>query len=238
MHGPDGFGPTRSGDAVDSQRTLSQVPPGWHPDPLGPAGQMRWWDGRAWSASVQMLSAPESAPVAPRPKRTRRVIGWAALGGFALAVTGTVVAISRGQDVCEVSATGVKFCDEAERRDVEQAQDQIGDQASQFEDDAREQGGDDQVAAGSGVAGAWTGDNGFSYLIEQWGPEAVITEVSPEGLTTATGIGTFDGQVFLFDFQAADGSIGFGELTLSGDTLTGSFSNLAAGSTFSAVLRR
>jgi uncharacterized protein len=42
----------------------SEPPPGWYPDPSGgPA--VRWWDGRAWTASLAPLAPPASSPTRP-----------------------------------------------------------------------------------------------------------------------------------------------------------------------------
>ena len=41
-----------------------QSQPGWYPDPNGPAGQQRWWDGTRWTEHVQQGQAA-SAPRAP-----------------------------------------------------------------------------------------------------------------------------------------------------------------------------
>ena len=36
--------------------------PGWYPDPGGSQGQ-RWWDGQAWTQTVQLPTAPTPPPV-------------------------------------------------------------------------------------------------------------------------------------------------------------------------------
>ena len=44
---------------------LRVLPPaGWHPDPWNPAGQLRWWDGRAWTGWTW---PPTPAPTADDP---------------------------------------------------------------------------------------------------------------------------------------------------------------------------
>ena len=107
---------------------------GWYPDPHGPPHQLRWWDGHAWAADARAAE--------PRPPKRRRVIGWAALGAFALGVSGVVIAVQHGQDVCEVSATGIKFCenDPASREQVEQAQPAIKEQAGELRARSRTRG--------------------------------------------------------------------------------------------------
>lgn len=185
--------------------------------------------------------APPSGPSPPppgKPAKRRRVIAWGALGAFGLAVSGVVIAVNRGQDVCEVSATGIKFCDtDDDRSAVEQSQPQLEQQASELVDDAR----DDAAAAQPprvDLSGTWTGDNGFTYVIEQYGDQAVMTEVGFDGMTTAVASGNVDESRFDFDFQSIDGSLGTGLLDLDGNTLRGVFENATLGISTPAVLRR
>lgn len=42
------------------------TPGGWHPDPAGAAGRLRWWDGTAWTDIVHDQPAPP-APAAGSP---------------------------------------------------------------------------------------------------------------------------------------------------------------------------
>lgn len=35
---------------------------GWHPDPAGVPGRLRWWDGQAWTDHVHAQAAPVVAP--------------------------------------------------------------------------------------------------------------------------------------------------------------------------------
>jgi hypothetical protein len=211
---------------------------GWYPDPLGPPGQLRWWDGAAWSSNVR---TPPEAVVTTRPAeppRKRRVIGWAAIGAFALAVSGVVVAVQRGQDVCEVSATGIRFCanDDDALRQIEQAQPAIEEQASELQSQAQAQAVGEPVTA-IDISGTWTGDDGFTYVIEQFGDQATITETL-DGMTYGVGSGTVTGPLFTFSFNAINGSFGTGSLELDGDTLTGSFDNLVTAFSSPATLRR
>lgn len=205
---------------------------GWYPDPHGPPHQLRWWDGNAWAADARAAE--------PRPPKRRRVIGWAALGAFALGVSGVVIAVQRGQDVCEVSATGIKFCenDPASREQVEQAQPAIKEQAGELQREA-EQGATGETAPGTAdFSGTWTSDDGFSYVIEQFGDQAVLTEFGLGGMATGFAAGPIDGSLYTFDFQAADGGFGTGSMELDGDTLTGSFDNAVTGISIPVVLHR
>jgi hypothetical protein len=217
---------------------------GWYPDPLGPPGQLRWWDGQAWSSSVRSPDAPTQRTATPKPerppRRKRRVIGWAAIGAFALGASGVVIAVKRGQDVCEVSATGIKFCasDDESRQEIEQGQPAIEEQASELQSQAQEQATGETAPGTADLSGTWQGDNGFTYVIEQFGDEAVISEIGFGGMITSVGGGVVDESLFTFDFQAIDGSFGTGSLQLDGDTLTGSFDNAVSGLSTPAVLRR
>ena len=55
------------------QQQGGSPPPGWHPDPQVP-GQLRWWDGSAWSDQT----APAAGQSAAQP-------AYAAGGGYAAA---------------------------------------------------------------------------------------------------------------------------------------------------------
>jgi hypothetical protein len=214
---------------------------GWYPDPFGPPNQLRWWDGTNWSSN--MRTPPEvvltSKPAEP-PQRKRRVIGWAAIGAFALGVSGIVIAVERGQVVCEVSATGIKFCenDDNARREVAQAQPAIEEQASQLESEAQAQGTGAVAADVADITGTWLGDNGLTYVIQQFGNQATFSEIGFGGMTTATGSGFVEDSAYTFDFASFDSSGGTGRLRLDGDTMTGSFTNLFTGITTPLTLRR
>jgi hypothetical protein len=149
-----------------------------------------------------------------------------------------VVAVQRGQDVCEVSATGIRFCanDDDALRQVEQAQPAIEEQASELQSQAQAQAVGELVTA-IDISGTWTGDDGFTYVIEQFGDQATITETL-DGMTYGVGSGTVTRQLFTFAFNAINGSFGTGSLELDGDTLTGSFDNLVTGLSSPATLRR
>lgn len=51
---------------------MTQIPPGWHPDPAGPQAaqppMLRWWDGTAWTehvAPTQPFGPPSTQPFGP-----------------------------------------------------------------------------------------------------------------------------------------------------------------------------
>ena len=88
------------------------------------------------------------------------------------------------------------------------------------------------------LSGTWTSDDGFSYVIEQFGDQAVLTEFGLGGMATGFAAGPVDGSLYTFDFQAADGGFGTGSLELDGDTLTGSFDNAVTGISIPVALHR
>jgi len=47
----DRGGTTVSAPQYSAPPTVPTIPPGWHPDPdpQGPQGRLRWWDGRQWT---------------------------------------------------------------------------------------------------------------------------------------------------------------------------------------------
>jgi hypothetical protein len=170
--------------------------------------------------------------------RKRRVVGWTALGAFTLGASGVVIAVQRGQDVCEVSATGVKFCDSGdERREVVAAQPAIAEQASELQNQAQARETGDAAPSPIDISGTWISDDGFTYVIEQFGNQAVLTELVG-GMATGVGSGTVDGTAYTFDFEAADGSFGTGSLDLADDILSGSLHNAVTGISSAATLRR
>jgi uncharacterized RDD family membrane protein YckC len=77
---------------------MSQIAPGWYPDPAAPTSpqpMLRWWDGSTWTDHVQPVGTLRSAP-APRPGPTTpdgrplagrgwRFLAWI-VDGIALAV--------------------------------------------------------------------------------------------------------------------------------------------------------
>lgn len=65
--------------------------PGWYPDPSGRPGQLRWWDGRAWTTSLR----PVDGPV--RRARTGRVL-LAVLVGLVALVVVVVLVVQRAGD--------------------------------------------------------------------------------------------------------------------------------------------
>ena len=53
-----------------------QAQPGWYPDPSGPPGQMRWWDGTRWTEHLQPApgAAPPGAPARSSSSNTLVII--------------------------------------------------------------------------------------------------------------------------------------------------------------------
>jgi endonuclease YncB( thermonuclease family) len=57
---------------------MSSTGAGWRPDPSGSPGQLRWWDGRQWTAHVvqQVGSTATPAGMLPAPTATAAARGW------------------------------------------------------------------------------------------------------------------------------------------------------------------
>lgn len=69
---------------------MSNVPPGWFPDPVDGA-QLRWWDGVRWTEHIAGSAAHVSPPAAVlAAARRRRMPGW---GWALIALAGLVVAV-------------------------------------------------------------------------------------------------------------------------------------------------
>jgi Protein of unknown function (DUF2510) len=67
---------------------MSTTPPGWHPDPSGPSGTLRWWDGSAWTAHTHQTAPAGAAPTAlPTASAGWSSSGTAPAAGYAQAYT-------------------------------------------------------------------------------------------------------------------------------------------------------
>lgn len=221
---------------TDEGQRRSAFSPGWHPDPWGPQGQMRFHDGVDWSQHV--MAAPEPAP----QRRGQGSFARLSVAGFLLAVVVIAFAVFKGQEIRKVSPTGdVEFYSTGgggSGEEITVRQDDIDRRVAELEGEAQQQGGGLPAPAGIDLTGQWAGDNGLTYVIQQYGPQAVIQEMSYYGVT-ATGNGTFDGTTAWFSFVAFDGSTGEAVLTLQDQrTLSGTFTNYVAGVTVPATLRR
>ena len=63
---------------------MTTTPPGgWYPDPTGPPGLQRWWDGTAWTDQTQVAMAPLPSP---RPNSGHR---WSATAAASAAGSST-----------------------------------------------------------------------------------------------------------------------------------------------------
>lgn len=71
--------------------TPPPTPPGWHPDPSGPPGQQRWWDGHQWTGHTAPAPAPERW-VKPEGQRDGLLIAGVT-AGIVLPFLGLVLAI-------------------------------------------------------------------------------------------------------------------------------------------------
>src|SRR4051794_35133513 len=66
----------------------SQPPSGWFPDPQGPPGQQRWWDGSTWTEHIRQGGTAPAQPTPAAARRGTRWWAWAALGVVVLVVIG------------------------------------------------------------------------------------------------------------------------------------------------------
>lgn len=215
-------------------------PAGWYPDPNGTG--LRWWTGRAWAAQRTHGAGPVG-PVTPSRPTRRRGLPWFRIAVLIIASSFAVVAVAKGQDIYRVGLDGrIEFYSrqggaQVDGTDVRERQAEIDERVSRLEQTARERGQGQSSPEIVSIAGAWTGGSA-SYLIEQYGDVAVITEQSPYGIT-AYGVGRIAGTEFVFDYEVYDGSVGRGYLRLvDSSTLRGQFANHTYDATVEAQLNR
>jgi hypothetical protein len=84
----------------------------------------------------------------------------------------------------------------------------------------------------------WSGSNGLAYRIDQYGTRAVISEMTPWGIS-AVGKGQVGRNVARFAYQAADGTTGEAQFhVVSKSILEGTFTNFSYGTTTPIRLTR
>jgi endonuclease YncB( thermonuclease family) len=109
--------------------SMQAPPPGWYPDPEGPPGQVRYWDGGRWTPQRHAYAAP----VAPaRPPSSKAWVAWVVAGVVALGAIGAVIddgddepsghdtsstAVSTDDDGADAVDTGEPESDEAHAAD-------------------------------------------------------------------------------------------------------------------------
>ncbi|MEM7326319.1 MAG: hypothetical protein AAF531_24755 [Actinomycetota bacterium] len=173
-------------------------------------------------------------------------VKWGALGAFLLAAVALAYGIGRGQDVRSVDPTSgrIEFYstggeDGTDIAQIEARQGELSNRLETLEQQART--GADQGSVPATTAdftGTWSGANGLTYVITQFGTMAVIEERSVYG-TTATGEGTVFGDTAEFTYVAYDGSFGRALLTLVSDAeITGTFFNDTYGLSSPAFMTR
>lgn len=220
-------------------------PPGWYRDPASSSPQLRYWDGRAWSAQFRPYDPPSDAVPQPaaqasrdKPERRSRLSGvkWGALGFFAVGAVVAGIALANGQAVKDVDlATGkVSFYSDDNPEEIEQVQPEAETVVADLEQEAREQAAAEPDFSGPDLSGTWRpvgGTSPQSYEIVQYGDQVVVQEVTPWGITAA-GSGTIVDGLVAFSFTSYDGNSGFGELQLVGDsTLQGTLTSNVYGAT-------
>lgn len=120
--------------------------------------------------------------------------------------------------------------------EIQQEQAAMRDRVERLEADARASGAADPITDVD-LSGRWTGANGFTYVIQQVGRQAVIQELSGT-LVTAVGEGSVYGQKVHFDAQAVNGVSTSVDLALDGpDVLRGTFTNAYFGTAPATMTR-
>ena len=207
-------------------------PSGWRPDPAwGPEPKdWKFWIDAPWEQTVEQPARANEKPAKPKKHWAR---GWALFLG--LIVVGVIVyAVGTGGrfGVLELSPEGgvrIEFDNSvgggsATPDEAEQAQPEIEEQVSELEEGASGQPAAAE-SAGFDVSGAWTGDNGFTYVFHQTGAYVIWQEQSDAYGVTGYGEGEIVGTNLYLLFQGLDGTTGSAELTHTSGRLTGTFSN-------------
>jgi hypothetical protein len=219
--------------------------PGWYADPSTQGRQERWWDGSDWTDRVRAFADPQVEPPAKR-ERSRFPIRLALPLLILLVAAGVIAyAMARDQDV-----EGVRFGDgglevafassrSVSSTEIEEKQGELEQEVQSLKETAQSEARTAPPApAATDLSGDWAGANGLSYRIQQFGANAVITEMSPFGIS-AVGQGTVGADGARFSYQAADGSTGEAALRLvNSSTLEGTFTNFSFGTTVPVRLTR
>jgi hypothetical protein len=198
-----------------------QPPPGWSPDPAwGPAPE-------GWQFYVDApWAAPEPEPA--KPKRGRRFV--LVVGGLVVVIVGVTFLMGGRFGAFEIGLDTfrVEFehgaAGEGDGDAVEGAQAELEERMGELEEQT------ENTPAGPtdvSIAGVWQGENGFTYVFQQYGRDLVWHEEAPPYGITAVGNGYVQGAYVYVEFQAYNGNTGFGEFTLDGQTLSGTFTNAA-----------
>lgn len=212
--------------------------------------------------AYQYQPPPQQQQPPEKPRRIRKAgkrISWLAFATFVVLVGVIGYALTR-QDVeyvdLKVGKVGFIGTERVEVAKVEESSDELKRRVEQLEAEAQNKAvaNNQTVAGGSSnndsdndtsadtdidLTGNWSGANDFSYRIEQFGNEVVVSEIHPLYGTTGVGNGTFDGDTLSMNFVVADGSTGHAELRLDGpNRLEGTFENYGSGARITAVLTR
>ena len=78
---------------------MTTTPPGgWYPDPTGPPGLQRWWDGATWTDQTQVAMAPPPIPPTqlgpPLVSYGRRLGGWLIDWLIVVVGSGVIIAVT------------------------------------------------------------------------------------------------------------------------------------------------
>ncbi len=162
---------------------------------------------------------PPPQPAGRKPydlKRTMGRIAWLSaivvlsLGVLAF-VTGRGFSLSAGEGGPKVEVDA-PLAGQASQDQISDSQGDLTDELEQASDAIA----DDTSIADVDISGSWFGlSSGGTYVIEQVGNAATITEVDGFGNITAVGQGTLAGAVFDFEYVSAAGTSGVGRLQLN-----------------------
>ena len=191
---------------------------------------------------IRQAANPTGSDAKGSRSRGGRVVAYATIVSMLLAIVVVGYAIVRGQDFKGITSDGdIVFYPTggvASEGEVEAAQSDLQEDTTELQQEADATADNSTDGQLPDISGEWSGDNGLTYHIYQYGDQVVMQEVANVGVT-AVGEGMFDGTTVQLNYQAADWSTGYAELTLEDpSTLSGFFHNYDAGTSVAANLRR
>ncbi|NLT55868.1 MAG: hypothetical protein GXX79_15185 [Actinomycetales bacterium] len=139
-------------------------------------------------------------------------LGWLVVGALTLAAAAFAYAVLVGDEVesIDLGPQGAKVSfqgaagETLSPEQVRHNEATVEERLATLESEAMARADPESAAGVERIAGIWDARNGFQYVIQQFGDQAVIQEQSAYGIT-ASGTGTVRGPDVSFQVQAVNG---------------------------------